>query len=139
MKKKIAHLLLLALSWIGILRNVDYFIHMTPIQLTQNAAKRIRFLSQQQAQAGLFLRLAVDSGGCSGFKYNFQLEEKPTTADDIIVERDGAKLVVDKTSLSFLEGSEVDFVSDLSGESFQVKNPMADSSCGCGTSFAVKI
>lgn len=118
---------------------MDYFGHMTAIQLTPNAAKRIRFLADKQAQAGLFLRLAVDSGGCSGFKYNFQLEEKPTTDEDVIVERDGARLVVDKTSLTFLEGSEVDFVSDLSGESFQVKNPMADSSCGCGTSFAVKI
>lgn len=112
---------------------------MASIQLTQNAAKRIRFLKEKQAQAGLFLRLAVDSGGCSGFKYNFNLEDNEPTPDDIIVEQDGATLVVDKTSLTFLDGSEVDFVSDLSGESFQVKNPMADSSCGCGTSFAIKI
>ncbi len=111
---------------------------MATLQLTANAAKRILFLAQKEAQAGLFLRLAVDSGGCSGFKYNFKLESD-ISAGDIIIERDGAKLVVDQASLPFVEGSEVDFISDLSGESFQVRNPMADSSCGCGTSFAVKI
>lgn len=96
-------------------------------------------MAEKQAKPGLRLRLAVDSGGCSGFKYIFNLEDAAVTPDDIVIERDGATMVVDKTSLSFLEGSEVDFISDLSGESFQVKNPMADSSCGCGTSFAVKI
>ena len=111
---------------------------MATVQLTPNAAKRIHYLAQKEAQQGLFLRLAVDSGGCSGFKYTFKLESD-NQPDDIIIERDGAKLVVDPASLPFVEGSEVDFVSDLSGESFQVKNPMADSSCGCGTSFAVKI
>lgn len=111
---------------------------MATLQLTANAAKRINFLSGQQAGAGQFLRLAVDSGGCSGFKYTFKLESN-SAADDLVIERDGAKLVVDQASLPFVEGSEVDFVSDLSGESFQIKNPQADSSCGCGTSFAVKI
>ncbi len=112
---------------------------MATLQLTPNAAKRIHFMAEKQAKPGLRLRLAVDSGGCSGFKYIFNLEDAAVTPDDIVIERDGATMVVDKTSLSFLEGSEVDFISDLSGESFQVKNPMADSSCGCGTSFAVKI
>ncbi|MBY0429215.1 MAG: iron-sulfur cluster insertion protein ErpA [Alphaproteobacteria bacterium] len=111
---------------------------MATVQLTPNAAKRILFLAQKEAQEGLFLRLAVDSGGCSGFKYNFKLESK-ASSDDIVIERDGARLVIDPASLPFVEGSEVDFISDLSGESFQVKNPMADSSCGCGTSFAVTI
>lgn len=111
---------------------------MATLQLSSNAAKRILFLARKDAQEGLFLRLAVDSGGCSGFKYNFKLESN-SNADDIIIEHDGAKLVIDPASLPFVEGSVVDFVSDLSGESFQVKNPMADSSCGCGTSFAVKI
>jgi iron-sulfur cluster insertion protein len=112
---------------------------MTSIQLSANAAKRICFLSQKEGKPDLALRLVVDSGGCSGFKYNFKLDETGSTDKDVVVERDGARFMIDKTSLSFVEGSEIDFVSDLSGESFQVKNPMADSSCGCGTSFAVKI
>lgn len=111
---------------------------MATVQLTPNAAKRILYLADKEAQAGLFLRLAVDSGGCSGFKYTFKLESN-SCVDDLVIERDGAKLVVDQASLPFVAGSEVDFVSDLSGESFQVRNPLADSSCGCGTSFAVKI
>ncbi len=111
---------------------------MATIGLTENAAKRILHLAEKEAQQGLFLRLAVDSGGCSGFKYTFKLDST-RNADDMVIEHGGAKLVVDQASLPFLDGSQVDFVSDLSGESFQVKNPMADSSCGCGTSFAVKI
>lgn len=108
------------------------------IELSATAARRITFLAQKQGQTGLFLRLAVDSGGCSGFQYKFSLENGATTSDDMVFEKDGAKLVVDKTSLGFLNGTVVDFVSVLSGEMFQIKNPNADSSCGCGNSFSVK-
>ncbi|NDE91406.1 MAG: iron-sulfur cluster assembly accessory protein [Alphaproteobacteria bacterium] len=112
---------------------------MTSLQLTPSAAKRIRFLAEKQAQPDLHLRLAVDSGGCSGFQYKFKLEQTAPNADDVVIEEGGAKLVIDQASLPFIDGSVVDFISDLSGESFQVKNPMADSSCGCGTSFTVKM
>jgi iron-sulfur cluster insertion protein len=112
---------------------------MSTLELTPNAAKRIRFLADKDGNTHLSLRLAVDSGGCSGFKYTFNLDSSPAAHDDVIIERDGAKLLVDPTSLTFVTGSVVDFVSDLSGESFQIKNPLADSSCGCGTSFAPKM
>jgi iron-sulfur cluster insertion protein len=108
------------------------------LELTSKAAARIRHLSETEGKPGLFLRLMVDSGGCSGFQYKFSLETAQADGD-LIIENEGAKLVVDKDSLSFVQGSQVDFVSDLSGMSFQIKNPNADSSCGCGTSFSVKM
>lgn len=111
---------------------------MPTIQLTSNAAKRILFLSEKEGKSGLSLRLAVDSGGCSGLQYKFNLENT-ITGEDTVFERDGARLVVDTTSLGFVDGAEVDYVSDLSGESFQIKNPLADSSCGCGSSFSMKL
>merc|ERR1719263_644345 len=79
----------------------------------------------------------VNSGGCSGYSYDFNLVDKPAE-EDIVVERDGAKLVVDETSLSFLEDCEVDYVEEMIRASFQVvKNKLADNNCGCGSSFSV--
>ena len=82
------------------------------------------------------LRLAVTGGGCSGFQYNFSMDDA-LQDDDRVFERDGSRLVVDETSLELLAGAEIDFVEDLMGSYFQVKNPNASSSCGCGSSFAV--
>jgi iron-sulfur cluster insertion protein len=82
------------------------------------------------------LRLAVSGGGCSGFQYGFSFDDA-RNEDDRVFERDGVKLVVDDTSLDLLVGAEVDFVEDLVGSSFQVRNPNASSSCGCGSSFSV--
>lgn len=107
--------------------------------LTENAAKRLVFLAQKQQTPGLALRLRVDSGGCSGFQYHFSLQSDAPAAEDTVVEKAGAVLRVDAVSLAFVAGAEIDFVSDLSGERFTVKNPQADSACGCGVSFAVKI
>jgi iron-sulfur cluster insertion protein len=107
--------------------------------LTPPAAKRIVFLREKQGNPALFLRLSVDSGGCSGLQYKFALDDKLNAAEDTIIEQENARLVVDKMSLPFVSGAQIDFVSGLSGESFEVKNPNADSSCGCGTSFSVKI
>jgi iron-sulfur cluster insertion protein len=106
------------------------------VGLSAGAAKRVAFLAQQEGDAGLMLRLAVTGGGCSGFQYNFSFDDA-LQDDDLVFERDGSKLVVDQTSLDLLAGAEVDFVEDLMGSYFQVKNPNASSSCGCGTSFAV--
>jgi iron-sulfur cluster assembly accessory protein len=78
----------------------------------------------------------VSGGGCSGFQYGFNLDAS-VEADDLVVERDGAIVRVDPMSLDFMRGSVVDFVDDLMGQSFQVKNPNATASCGCGTSFSV--
>lgn len=103
--------------------------------MTPAAAARLARLSEQQGHP-LMLRVAVDGGGCSGFQYRFELVEGGE-ADDLRVETDGRTALVDPVSLPFLVGSVVDFVDDLSGAQFVVRNPNAASSCGCGVSFSV--
>lgn len=82
------------------------------------------------------LRVAVTGGGCSGFQYDFAFDVK-FKEDDVIVERNGVKLVVDTMSLAFMAGSEVDYVEELVGSSFRVRNPQAADSCSCGVSFSI--
>jgi iron-sulfur cluster insertion protein len=106
------------------------------VGLTESAAKRVAWLISQEGDPSLMLRLSVSGGGCSGFQYGFTFDNA-RQADDHLFERDGVKMVVDETSLDLLAGAEVDYVEDLVGSSFQVKNPNATSSCGCGSSFAV--
>jgi iron-sulfur cluster insertion protein len=83
-----------------------------------------------------FLRLAVSGGGCSGFQYGFSFDDTKQ-ADDSVFERDGVSLVIDEVSLELVKGAEIDFVEDMMGAAFQVKNPNAASSCGCGNSFSL--
>jgi iron-sulfur cluster assembly protein len=104
------------------------------VTLTANAAKRIKAVTAAESRG--FLRVAVEGGGCSGFSYAFELADE-AAPDDIVIERDGAKVVIDRMSLPFLAGSEIDFVDELIGQSFQIRNPNAIASCGCGTSFSV--
>ena len=104
--------------------------------LTENAARRIAMLKRQEDAEGAFLRLAVSGGGCSGFQYGFSFDKHIDDGDSVF-ERDGVALVVDDVSLELLQGAEIDFVEDLIGASFQVRNPNAASSCGCGNSFSV--
>lgn len=108
---------------------------MTQITLTQNAAQRINAILAKQADATM-LRVSVDGGGCSGFSYKFDFETA-ANADDLIVELDGAKVAIDEMSLEFLDGSEIDFSTDLIGAAFKINNPNATASCGCGTSFSI--
>ncbi|MFD2235897.1 iron-sulfur cluster insertion protein ErpA [Aureimonas populi] len=82
------------------------------------------------------LRISVEGGGCSGFSYKYDLAEE-AEGDDLVLERDGARVFIDPVSLAYLEGSVVDFVDDLMGRSFQIRNPNAVASCGCGTSFSI--
>ncbi len=82
------------------------------------------------------LRLAVTGGGCSGFQYNFALDDA-RAEDDLAIEEGGVTVLIDSTSLEFLKGAEIDYVDDLIGAAFKVNNPNATSSCGCGTSFSV--
>lgn len=105
------------------------------LALTPAAAARLTRLSDQQGR-DLMLRVAVDGGGCSGFQYRFELVER-AEADDLRVETDGRAALVDPVSLPFLVGSAVDFVDDLGGAQFVVRNPNAASSCGCGVSFSI--
>jgi iron-sulfur cluster insertion protein len=106
-----------------------------PLVLTERAARRIRDLVAADGGTAM-LRLAVSGGGCSGFQYGFTLDDT-LTAEDRVVEREGAKLVVDEVSLGLLGGAEVDFTEELVGSSFTVRNPNASSSCGCGKSFSL--
>jgi|SRR6476646_1432555 len=106
------------------------------ITISDSAARRIAALKAQEAAEGAFLRLAVSGGGCSGFQYGLSFDEE-RNPDDVVFEHGGVRVVVDDVSLELLNGSEVDFVEDLMGASFQIKNPNAASSCGCGNSFSI--
>jgi iron-sulfur cluster assembly accessory protein len=108
---------------------------MVNVTITDRAAKRVNEIIAAEPSARL-LRVSVEGGGCSGFQYRFDLVPA-SASDDIRIERDGATVVIDSVSLPFLEGAEIDFVDDLIGASFRVKNPNATASCGCGTSFSV--
>ena len=106
------------------------------ISITKSAAKRVGELIASEGIQGLMLRVMVNSGGCSGFEYSFDLD-KTQNSDDKIFETDGIKVIIDEMSLELLDGSEVDYVDDLSGASFRLNIPNATASCGCGISFSV--
>ena len=105
------------------------------LTLSPSAAQRIHAIGKAEGKA-LMLRVAVEGGGCSGFQYQFDLVED-ANADDLRVERDGAAALVDEMSFVLLKGSEIDFVDELAGAEFRVRNPNAKSSCGCGVSFSI--
>ena len=106
------------------------------IVITDSAARRIAALKAQEEAGEAFLRIAVSGGGCSGFQYGLTFDEDKNP-DDVVFEHDGVRVVVDDVSLDLLNGAEIDFVEDLMGASFQIKNPNAASSCGCGNSFSI--
>lgn len=105
------------------------------ITLSEAAARRIQALALGEGRP-LMLRVAVAAGGCSGFQYEFDLVDEAQT-EDLTIERDGAKAVVDEVSMVLLKGSQIDFVDELVGAQFRVRNPNAKSSCGCGVSFSI--
>jgi iron-sulfur cluster assembly accessory protein len=105
------------------------------ITVSERAAKRIGEILKGEP-AGTMLRVSVEGGGCSGFQYKFDME-RAKAADDLVISRNGAVVLIDPVSVNYMTGSEIDFVDDLIGASFKVKNPHAKASCGCGTSFAL--
>ena len=105
------------------------------VKVSERAARRIGEILHRE-QPGTMLRVSVEGGGCSGFQYKFDME-RDQAADDVVIKRDGAVVLIDQVSLGYLAGSEIDFVDDLIGASFRVNNPNAKASCGCGTSFAL--
>jgi len=107
----------------------------TDLTLSPAAAKRIQAIGAREGRP-MMLRVAVEGGGCSGFQYQFDLVDE-AQPDDLRVERDGAAALVDVISLALLKGSEIDFVDELAGAEFRVRNPNAKSSCGCGVSFSI--
>lgn len=106
------------------------------VLLSESAARRIAALKAQEHAENAFLRIAVSGGGCSGFQYGFSFDDRQND-DDVVFERDGVGVVVDAVSLDLIAGAEIDFVEDMMGAAFQVKNPNAASSCGCGNSFSI--
>lgn len=107
----------------------------TDVTLSPAAAQRLHALAAAEGHP-VMLRVAVEGGGCSGFQYLFDLVDT-AQPDDLKVERDGAAALVDEMSLVLLKGSEIDFVDELAGAEFRVRNPNAKSSCGCGVSFSI--
>jgi iron-sulfur cluster insertion protein len=105
------------------------------LTLSPSAAQRIHAIGKAEGRP-VMLRVAVEGGGCSGFQYLFDLVEE-AQPDDLRIERDGAAALVDEMSLVLLKGSEIDFVDELAGAEFRVRNPNAKSSCGCGVSFSI--
>ena len=105
------------------------------ITMSESAAVKINAIMAKQGKQQ-FLRVAVDGGGCSGFQYSFDFADAPNE-DDMIIERDGARILIDEISQEFLNDSEIDYVNELIGAAFKIHNPNAKSSCGCGTSFSI--
>jgi iron-sulfur cluster assembly accessory protein len=105
------------------------------ITISERAASRIATILKGEAALALF-RVSVEGGGCSGFQYRFDVVAEPAP-DDLLIERDGARVVVDPVSLGFMQGAELDFVDDLIGAQFKLNNPNVTAACGCGTSFTI--
>jgi iron-sulfur cluster insertion protein len=106
-----------------------------PVTVTDRAFARLAEIAAEAGEAKA-LRVAVLGGGCSGFQYEIQLEDAPA-ADDLVIEKDGMRVLIDPDSRPFLEGSVIDFTDELIGARFAVQNPNAASTCGCGTSFSI--
>lgn len=104
--------------------------------VSESAAARISEMTQ--GQPGAYVRVMVEGGGCSGFQYKFALESAPLAEDDVMIEKNGAKVAVDTTSLELMKDAELAYIDELGGASFQIRNPNASATCGCGNSFAVK-
>ena len=106
---------------------------VTVITLTDSAVLQIRMLKDDKAEAGQLLRIFVEAGGCSGFEYGMSFDNKKE--DDVLLESNGVSFLMDATSLDYLDGSEVHFDDGLNGKGFDIRNPNANSTCGCGRSF----
>lgn len=106
-----------------------------PVTATESVAKRLADIASAEG-ATKHLRVAVLGGGCSGFSYQFTLEDAPA-ADDLVIEAGAAAVLIDPVSLPFLSGARIDFKRELVGARFAIENPNATSACGCGTSFSI--
>ena len=114
----------------------DMAIANRDVVLTDRAAKRVGRILAKEPE-GTVLRISVAGGGCSGFQYEYNLVQEQASTDDLVLAKGDAVVLIDSMSLEFMSGAEIDFVDDLIGQAFQINNPNAVASCGCGTSFAV--
>ena len=108
----------------------------TDLKVSSSAVSRINELLATKNNPDLMLRVFIQGGGCSGFQYGFQFDENQLE-DDISVEHDGIKVLIDMLSLQYLGGAEIDYKDDLMGSRFLVNNPNASTTCGCGSSFSI--
>ena len=108
---------------------------MDTVTISDSAARRIGEILKAEP-AGAMLRVSVEGGGCSGFQYKFDIE-RAKAADDLVLTRESAVVLIDPVSVNYMAGSQIDFVDDLIGQSFKINNPKATASCGCGTSFSI--
>lgn len=109
---------------------------VSAINVSQVAASKISELLAEENKPSSGLRVFVQGGGCSGFQYGLMIEDAPGESDQVF-ESNGVKLYVDPISIRYLKGAEVDFVDNIAGGGFTIRNPNAVSTCGCGQSFTV--
>ena len=107
----------------------------TPMTLSPSAAKRVAFIADKQGKPAM-LRLSVEGGGCSGFQYGFTFDEI-VNEDDTVMTKNGVSLLIDAMSYQYLVGAEIDYKEDLQGAQFVIRNPNAETTCGCGSSFSM--
>ena len=107
---------------------------MNKIEITNNAQEHIA--SVLKKDSAIYFRITILGGGCAGFQYKFDFENLKNE-DDILIEEDKIKVVIDETSMELIQNSKIDYVHELIGSSFKITNPQASSSCGCGTSFSI--
>lgn len=107
----------------------------TPILFTDAAAAKVKDLLAEEGNPELKLRVFVQGGGCSGFQYGFTFDET-INDDDTTIDKEGVQLLVDPMSFQYLVGAEIDYKDDLEGSQFVIRNPNANSTCGCGSSFS---
>lgn len=115
---------------------MDTSLASEDITISDSAARRISELVAGNGKPEQMLRVSISGGGCSGFQYGFSLDGT-LNDDDLVIEQGGVKVVVDQVSLDYIKGAELDFVEEMIGSYFALKNPNASSTCGCGSSFAV--
>ncbi|MGB4191033.1 MAG: iron-sulfur cluster assembly accessory protein [Rickettsiales bacterium] len=105
--------------------------------LSETAQKRISSLLHKRNDPGIKLRISVDGGGCAGFQYRYEFVSDPISSNDFYIEQNGTRVLIDHISLEFIKGSKLEYLEDLNGSYFQIRNPKATSGCGCGNSFGV--
>jgi iron-sulfur cluster insertion protein len=118
------------------IQNADLEVMPAPLVFTDNAAKKVKELIEEEGSPDLKLRVFVSGGGCSGFQYGFTFEEE-VNDDDTQVQKDSVTLLIDPMSLQYLMGAEIDYQDSLQGSQFVIRNPQATTTCGCGSSFSV--
>ena len=110
-------------------------VAVSPLNFTDNAARKVKELIEEEKNPNLKLRVFISGGGCSGFQYGFTFDEV-VNEDDTVMNKNGVQLLVDPMSFQYLVGAEIDYQEGLEGAQFVIKNPNATTTCGCGSSFS---